>query len=167
MVWTMTLENQTGSTNKNESSSIMCMLLLLLNCTKRSNNWPVLQCWPACCCLLIAHAQPQHIDLFLSNKYQWTNTQNCWTWTVSDLEIAKIYTVREIRHKKLCQIPWRSSKPNALKSLWPPCVADADIIFLPFGFFLSFFLNFVSPNLIGRILDVYHTLTHDVALVRF
>jgi len=35
--------------------------------------------------------------------------------------------------------------------------------FLPF-FLLSFFLS--SPNLSGRRLDVYHTSTHDVALVR-
>ena len=43
--------------------------------------------------------------------------------------------------------------------------ADADIIFLPCGFFffyLSFF--FSSPNLSGRRLDVYHTSTHGVAL---
>ena len=46
--------------------------------------------------------------------------------------------------------------------LWPPCIADADIIFLPCGFFLSFFYS--SPNLSSRRLDVYHTLTHDVAL---
>jgi len=32
--------------------------------------------------------------------------------------------------------------------------------------FLSFFLRFSSPNLSGRRLDVYHTSTHDVALVR-
>jgi len=45
------------------------------------------------------------------------------------------------------------------------CVADADIIFLPCGFFyLSFF--FSSPNLSRRRLDVYHTSTHGVALVR-
>jgi len=38
--------------------------------------------------------------------------------------------------------------------LWPPCVADADIIFLPCGF-LYFFS---SPNLSRRRLDVYlHT----------
>jgi len=68
-------------------------------------------------------------------------------------------------------------------SLWLPCVADADIIFLPCGFFmvalcnradhyifalwllsLSFFIS--SPNLSGRRLDVYHTSTHGVALVR-
>jgi len=42
--------------------------------------------------------------------------------------------------------------------LWPPCVGDADIIFLPCGFFfLSFFLS--SPNLSRRRLDVYHTST--------
>ena len=32
--------------------------------------------------------------------------------------------------------------------------------------FLSFLLLFSSPNLSGRMLDVYHTLTHGVALVR-
>ena len=53
------------------------------------------------------------------------------------------------------------------KLLWPPCVADADIIFLPCGFFLFFFyLFFSSPNLSGRRLDVYHTSTHGVALVQ-
>jgi len=48
-------------------------------------------------------------------------------------------------------------------SLWPPCVADADIIFLS-RFFLFFFYS--SPNLSGRRLDVYHTSTHGAALVR-
>ena len=28
--------------------------------------------------------------------------------------------------------------------LWPPCVADADIIFLPCNFFLSFFFLFLA-----------------------
>jgi len=50
--------------------------------------------------------------------------------------------------------------------LWPPCLADADIIFLPRGFFF-FYLSFFSlPNLSGRRLDVYHTCTHGVALAR-
>ena len=35
-----------------------------------------------------------------------------------------------------------------------------------FVLFLSFFLFFSSPNLSGRRLDVYHTSTHGVALVR-
>jgi len=48
-----------------------------------------------------------------------------------------------------------------------PYVIGQAIIFLPCGFFLlsSIFL-FSSPNLSGRRLDVYHTLTHGVALVR-
>jgi len=49
--------------------------------------------------------------------------------------------------------------------LWPPCVADMEIIFLPCGFFylLSFFS---SPNLSRPRLDVCHTSTYGVALVR-
>ena len=50
--------------------------------------------------------------------------------------------------------------------LWPPCVADADIIFLPCGFFCLSIFFFSSPNLSCRRLDVYHTCTHGVALVR-
>jgi len=42
-----------------------------------------------------------------------------------------------------------------------PCIADADILFSYCGLFF-----FASPNLSRRILDVYHTFTHDVALVR-
>ena len=30
--------------------------------------------------------------------------------------------------------------------LWPPCVADADIIFLPCGFYLSFFFIFLTKS---------------------
>ena len=53
--------------------------------------------------------------------------------------------------------------------LWSPYVIGQTIIFLPCSFFLlllllSFFIS--SPNLSGRRLDVYHTSTHGVALVR-
>ena len=52
-------------------------------------------------------------------------------------------------------------------SLWPPYGIGQAIIFLPCDFYLlSFFLFFSSPNLSGRRLDVCHTSTHDVALVR-
>jgi len=48
-----------------------------------------------------------------------------------------------------------------------PCIADADVIFLPCGFFLLLLLSsFSLPNFSGRRLDVYHTSTHGVALVR-
>jgi len=41
------------------------------------------------------------------------------------------------------------------------------LYFLTCGFYLSFFFFFFSsPNLSGRRLNVYHTSTHGVALVR-
>ena len=61
----------------------------------------------------------------------------------------------------LRDIAFDKSRPGYRWLLWPPCVADADIIFLPCGF-----LFFSSPNLSHRRLDVYHTPTHGVALVR-
>jgi len=47
-----------------------------------------------------------------------------------------------------------------------PYVIGQTIIFLPCDFCLYSFLLFSSPNLSGRRLDVYHTSTHGVALVR-
>ena len=49
--------------------------------------------------------------------------------------------------------------------LWPPYGIGQAIIFLPCGFFPSSFF-YSSPNLSGRRVDVYHTSTHGVALVR-
>ena len=51
--------------------------------------------------------------------------------------------------------------------LWPPCIAGCGhTYFHPVvsSFILFFFIS--SPNLSGRTLDVYHTSTHGVALVR-
>jgi len=44
--------------------------------------------------------------------------------------------------------------------LWPPCVADADIIFSSCGFFLSFFLSFFFfiPRLISAVADWMSTI---------
>jgi len=55
-----------------------------------------------------------------------------------------------------------------LSSYGRPIVIGQAIIFLSCGFFylLSICLLFFSPNLSGRRLDVYHTSTHGVALVR-
>jgi len=53
---------------------------------------------------------------------------------------------------------------NLCHLLWPPYVIGQAIIFLPCGFYLSFF--FSSPNLSGRRLDVFRTSTHGMALVR-
>jgi len=50
--------------------------------------------------------------------------------------------------------------------LLSPCAIGQTIIFLPCGFFLLSIFFFSSPNLSGHRLDVYHTSTHGVALVR-
>jgi len=49
--------------------------------------------------------------------------------------------------------------------LWPPCVADADIIFSSCLLFFLFFF-FSSPNFSSCRLDVYHTSTRGVALLQ-
>jgi len=41
--------------------------------------------------------------------------------------------------------------------IWPPCVADADIIFLPCGFFLLFIFFFI-PRLISAVADWMSTI---------
>ena len=65
---------------------------------------------------------------------------------------------------------------SSLNFLWPPCVADADIILVValwngayhyiFALWFHSFFFFSSPNLSCHRLDVYHTSTHGVALVR-
>jgi len=62
-----------------------------------------------------------------------------------------------IGSQRSTQNQWRMANVRFL--LWPPCVADADIIFLSCDFYLlSIF--FSSPNLSGRRLDVYTILRH-------
>ena len=50
--------------------------------------------------------------------------------------------------------------------LWSPYVIGQTIIFSSCNYYLLLLLLFSSPNLSGRKLDVYRTLTHGVALVR-
>jgi len=51
--------------------------------------------------------------------------------------------------------------------LWPPYVIGGPLYLCPvISFYPSSIFLFSSPNLSGRRLDVYHTLTHGVALVR-
>ena len=53
-----------------------------------------------------------------------------------------------------------------LSFLWPLYGIGQAIIFLPCGFFYLLSSFFSLPNLSGRRVDVYHTSTHGVALVR-
>ena len=65
------------------------------------------------------------------------------------------------------QSPYLRPAISIVTSLWPPYGIGQATIFLPCGFFLSFYLSFFSsPNISGRRSDVYHTSTHGVALVR-
>ena len=81
--------------------------------------------------------------------------------------------------KELCRLPilWMNPADRTVEKihgylseilgilLWSPYVIGQTIIFLPCYFYLlSIFYS--SPNLSGRRLDVYHTLTHGVAQVR-
>jgi len=50
--------------------------------------------------------------------------------------------------------------------LWSPYGKGQTIIFSCCGLYLLSIFFFSSPNLSGRTLDVYHTSTHGVALVR-
>ena len=54
---------------------------------------------------------------------------------------------------------------DLLSYLWPPYVIGMPLYFCGVFFLLSSFF-FSLPNLSGHRLDVYHTLTHGVALVR-
>ena len=53
-----------------------------------------------------------------------------------------------------------------ISSLWSPYVIERPYIFSSCFFLLLLLSFFSSPNLSGRRLDVYHTSTHGVALVR-
>jgi len=60
--------------------------------------------------------------------------------------------------------PYRGHQCSYL--LWSPYVVGQTIIFLPCDLYLSSFFFLSLPNLSGQRLDVYHTSTHGVGLVR-
>jgi len=78
---------------------------------------------------------------------------SCWCPWFSSCIV--IFVLSCILFKQLLDVCW----------LWPPYVIGQSIIFFPCSFF--FFLScFSSPNLSRHRLDVCHTSTHGVALVR-
>jgi len=92
--------------------------------------------------------------------------------------VALLHGTLVVGVTKLCSVEQRAppifgkatitlgTAPHFL-SLWPPYVMGQAIIFLPCGFYLlSSSSFFSSPNLSGPRLDLYHTFTHGVALVR-
>ena len=64
-----------------------------------------------------------------------------------------------------CKVEYNMAR-HVTMLLWSPYVIGQTIIFSSCSFFLLSIFFFSSPNLSGCRLDVYHTLTHGVALVR-
>jgi len=60
----------------------------------------------------------------------------------------------------------KETRPSVTCFLWPPYVIEQAIYIFILSFVLSLFFFLSSPNLGRRRLDVYHTCTHRVALVR-
>ena len=81
-----------------------------------------------------------------------TNANHCWRWALKAVSTHTWYVL------VTCSVLLDTF-------LWSPYVIGQTIIFLPCDFYLASFF-FSSPNLSGRRLDVYHTSTHGVALVR-
>jgi len=93
-----------------------------------------------------------HSSGLLSVSKHWINWQQLKKDGHVIIKVLSIYRILP------SVVPWR------LTFLWSPYGIGQTIIFLPCDFFLSFFYS--SPNLSGHRLDVYHTFTHGVALVR-
>ena len=98
---------------------------------------------------------------------------------VSLSDVAGVMKARRDTHWLLpwCPKLWNRSQPWVGRSspycgdmwyccLWSPYVIGRPYIFSSCSFFPSSSSFFSSPNLSGRRLDVYHTSTHGVALVR-
>ena len=90
----------------------------------------------------------------------------CWIGQAIILlrELRQTAAAYKIRRARLLLLR-SSSMELSTCWLWPPYGIGQAIIFLPCSFFLLL-SSFSSPNLSGRRMDVYHTSTHDVILVR-
>ena len=90
------------------------------------------------------------------------------SWRSSAAAKRKMQPLLWVNYGSLVPCGWRCAlfaMVRLVLLLWPPYVIGQTIIFLPCGFFFFFYL-FSSPNLSGCRLNVYHTSTHGVALVR-
>jgi len=77
-------------------------------------------------------------------------------------------TERSVSEPRTPQLTATHHRPASQQTyyLWSPYVIGQNIRFLPCYFYLLSIFFYSSPNLSGRRLDVYHTLTHGVALAR-
>jgi len=134
-----------------------CRLLLLLSDKRKCSEVKVLKC------------RQKFISLQVKVKYfsftllQLSKSKQKLLLHSDALLLLRCCTIIIII-SKIMHYHKATSKIKEINLLWPPCVADANIIFLPCGFF--FYLLFSLSNLSRHGLDVYHTCTHGVALVR-
>jgi len=97
----------------------------------------------------------------LAGEYCWDAllSQTChWRQFCLSVEQRMAHQMRKCSAKLASSLFLNcGSQQPGPESPWPPCVADADIIFSSCS--LLFFFFFSSPNLSRRRLDVYHTST--------
>jgi len=60
------------------------------------------------------------------------------TTTYSQKFCGRLVIEDKLQRSMAVAIVYRSAGQIVSSLLWPPCVADADIIFLPYGFYLFF-----------------------------
>jgi len=90
-------------------------------------------------------------------------TQRCSPY--SNVPLPSLSTMHHVKFEWSRVRAELANRHKIYRLLWPPCVADADILAYRCGYCLSSSF-FSSPILSGRRLDVYHTSTCDVVLVR-
>jgi len=112
----------------------------------------------------LLHVSSQYDELWPTNGWDWlVSLGQISTGFVSWLHFCTSVTQWRLTNGRLA-IPLGAGPHSSF--LWSPYVIGQTIIFLPCGFYLLPFFFFSAPNLSGWRLDVYHTFTHGVALVR-
>ena len=105
------------------------------------------------------------VKLQLTHMIEFSSVETQYA-SVTDIQTYRAFCT----HAKVrCSALWLvTNGREAYGTLWSPYVIGQTIVFLPCDFFLLLLSSsfFSSPNLSGRRLDVYHTSTHGVALVR-
>jgi len=90
------------------------------------------------------------------------------TWSVCKLKVANHYKSQDVTVSRSWYLITSTNEVTCFVLvcwfvrqkeyfLWPPCVADADIIFLPCGFFLSFLFLALSQRPQIGCLPYFHT----------
>jgi len=79
--------------------------------------------------------------------------------------MADVGVLDTTKHVEHCNFVQEYRSFLAFAYLWPPYVIGGPLYFCPVISIYRLSSFFSSPNLRGRRLDVYHTLTHGVALV--